>query len=107
MPRDTEHPNWCSSAYQVVDEVRDSIVEFFAQGPPSIDAFANPANARFPRYWTQRQDAFQQDWSPPAQPLLWINPPFKKMDQVLEKIVEDGASAILIAPDWKHQKWHR
>ena len=28
------------------------------------------------------------------------------MDQVLEKIVEDGARAILIAPDWKHRKWH-
>ena len=42
-----------------------------------------------------------------AQPLIWINPPFEKMHQVLEKIFEDGARAILIARGWKHRKWHR
>ena len=107
VPRDTEQPNWCTSAYRVTDDIRDSILDYFAQGTPSVDAFANPTNARFRRYWTLQQDPFQQEWSPTAQPLLWITPPFEKMDQVLDKIVEDGARAILIAPDWKQQKWHR
>ena len=39
-----------------------------------------------------------------AERLLKPNPPFEKMDGVLEKIVEDGARAILIAPDWRHRK---
>ena len=107
VPKHTEHPSWCTSAYRIVDEVRDSIFDYFAQGTPWIHAFASPTNSRFPRYWTKQQDAFQQDWTPSAQPLLWINPPFEKMDQGLEKIVEDGAHAILIVPEWKYPKWHR
>ena len=35
-----------------------------------------------------------------------VQPPFSDLDAVLEKIKKDEATAILIAPDWRNQKYY-
>ena len=76
---DTDHGSWTTSAYRVVDEVRDGILATLDAGKPTVDAFASPVNARFPKFWTRDDDAFQKDWG--KEGLLWVNPPFEKFSK--------------------------
>ena len=62
VPKDTQHPSWCTSAYRVSDNIRDSIVDYFAGGTPSVEAFTNSTNTRFRRNWKKQQDAFRRDF---------------------------------------------
>ena len=68
--------------------------------PPSVDAFADYELHLCSRWWgpgsTESEDAFSRDWG--KESLLWINPPFSFLNQVVRKIGEDGAKAILIMP---------
>ena len=61
LGQDTEHGQWTTSAYQVVDSVRDGIIASLGAGTPTVDAFASSVNARFPRFWTRQNDAFSKD----------------------------------------------
>ena len=36
-----------------------------------------------------------------------MNPPYSMLDKVVHKPPEDGASAILVVPDWPHRLWWR
>ena len=75
---------------------------------PEVDGFATEANKRFGCWWGQGspegEDAFQQNW---AGRLLWLNPPFSKLNEVVEKIAQDGAHAVLVVPDWARRTWHK
>ena len=70
--------------------------------PPPIDAFAERGNSRCPYYWDRHCDAFQQNWGVHK---LWMNPPFSRLPEVVDKIFEDEASGILIVPVWPSQAW--
>ena len=48
--------------YRVCEEWKDRILSWSGL-EPSVDAFASSDNNLFPRFWTQEDDAFQQDWS--------------------------------------------
>lgn len=74
---------------------------------PQIDAFATTENARFPRHWGpggEAADAMMQDWS--AAGVLWVHPPFSKLDVVTEKITVEKPKAIVIIPDWRRRTWY-
>ena len=75
---------------------------------PEVDCFATQANKRFDRWWgedsPEAQDAFAQNW---AGPMLWMNPPFSRIGEVVQKIAEDGAHAVLVVPDWPRRTWHK
>ena len=103
LGQDTEHGQWTTSAYPVVDSVRDGIIASLGAGTPTVDAFASAVNARFPRFWTRQDDAFSKDWG--TEELLWINPPFEHFARVIRKIAVDSARAIVIAPHWTHLRW--
>jgi len=47
---------------------------------PVRDAFATPANHRFPAYWTRADDAFAQPWDYATAGPLWANPPFSSLE---------------------------
>ena len=69
---------------------------------PTIDAFANEANHVLPTFWTESCDAFNKAWS---DKVLWMNPPWSKLNEVINKLVMEQAKGILIAPIWKREPW--
>jgi len=61
---------------------------------PAIDVFASKLHHQLPHYFSRDNedvyaygiDAFSQDWSKEN---LYINPPFKQMNQVVQKLVRE------------------
>jgi hypothetical protein len=94
---------WDTQDYAVRSDLVTDIVTRLGAGTPSVDAFASPANARFKRFWTADQDAFKQRWD--TEQLLWINPPFDRLQHVVKKIRDDEALAIVIVPRWTSEPW--
>ena len=92
---------WRSETYTVISQVRDHICAF-AGFFPRIDAFAERGNSRCPFYWDMHMDAFKQYW---GRHKLWMNPPFSRLSEVVDKVFEDKASGILIVPVWPSQVW--
>ena len=88
-----------TESYTVTDDLRDKIVAW-AGITPTVDAFASAKNKRFPRHW---EDAFREDWS---SEILWANPPFSRMPEVIDKICLERAKGILIVPEWPSQAWY-
>ena len=98
----TDNPKWVSSVYTVVDTMRDCIINKFNL-TPTVDAFATKHNRRFKRFWNKETDAFTRDWS--SEQLLWVNGPFEHYNRIVDKIISDGAKAIVICPMWQRMKW--
>ena len=89
-------------AYAVVEPLKRDIIEWAGQ-TPEVDVFAQKENAQFPEYWTPQDDAFSKDWGDGR--FLWMNPPFSKLHQVVQKIIMDQARGIIVVPVWKQQQW--
>ena len=80
---------------------------------PQHDAFAARDNAKCATFWSESNDAFAHDWQ--NEQLLWINPPFARAHDVVEKLKrEQNARALLLLPptpsydrSWlnEHFKW--
>jgi len=79
---------------------------------PVIDVFASKLHHQLPHYFSRDKedvyaygiDAFSQDWSKEN---LYINPPFKQMNQVVQKLVRERGRALVIAPVLPKQKWYQ
>ena len=65
---------------------------------PHRDAFATKANAQFPLFWAEEDDAFQQEWGGPHP--LWMNPPFSMLDRLASKLWAEGGHAVVFCPAW-------
>ena len=92
-------------AQDIFDHVTDTL------GSPSVDLFASRLNAKLPCYVSWKKDpkawqtnAFALNWSELKMP--YIFPPFRLVGRVIQKLREDEASAILVAPDWPGQFWY-
>jgi len=64
---------------------------------PVRDAFATPANHRFPAYWTREVYAFAQPWDYATAGPLWVNPPFSRLEEVVTKAAREGCFMLVIA----------
>jgi ribonuclease HI len=80
-------------------------------GPHQVDRFASITNAQLPNYNSFRHDpltsgvdALAQDWSGTNN---FCNPPWRMINQVLNKVNQCGAMATLIAPKWPQQLWYQ
>lgn len=78
-------------------------------GLPTVDLFASPQNRKLPVFcaltpgqgaWLT--DAFSFQWSPA---LAYAFPPFALIPRVLDKVIQDSAHVLLIAPMWPSQTW--
>ena len=82
-----------------------------AFGPLQVDLFASALNARLPRYCARTQDP--NAWKIDAFSFRWKGlrayafPPFPLIPRVLQKIREDEAWVVLIAPHWPRRSWYR
>ena len=34
-----------------------------------------------------------------------MNPPYSRLDDTMEKVIQDGAEAIMVLPDWRSTSW--
>ena len=78
--------------------------------PVDTDPFACRQSAVAARYCTPLDDhqssgynGLLLDWSTPH--VLWLNPPWNHMSQVLDKIIQSKARGVLIYPQWPLQPW--
>ncbi|OGV83716.1 MAG: hypothetical protein A2340_12880 [Lentisphaerae bacterium RIFOXYB12_FULL_60_10] len=78
-------------------------------GPHTIDRFATAINRQTPRFnsampqpGSEAIDALTQDWSNENN---WINPPWRLIPQVLNKLHRERAQATVILPWWPAQSW--
>ena len=73
-----------------------------------MNVFITKYNRRCVRWWgpgsPEAEDAFQTSWS---QEVLWVNPTYAKLPEVVEKCRQDGAHAVLVAPLWPRKRWFR
>ena len=72
-------------------------------GNPQVYAFATPKNTWCPIDWDENNSAFDRNWR--AQGLLWINPPFNLLSEVVEKAGRDKAHCLILCPNWPTAKW--
>ena len=79
-------------------------------GFPCVDLFASRNNNQLPVYvsWgpdpgAQHVDAFTVDWS--KYKFVYIFPPFRLLNRVLQKAKADRVKAMIVAPQWKGQPW--
>lgn len=69
---------------------------------PNTDAFSSKAHRRLPNYWSAHSDAFKKFWNTK---ILWINPPVKHLEKIVEKIFRDEAKGIILVPRWPDCAW--
>ena len=81
-------------------------------GPHDVDRFASILTAQLPRYnsrfWdphTEAVDALAQDNWDTCQ--NFVNPPFRLLTKVVQKIISSKANATVIAPWWPAQPWFK
>jgi hypothetical protein len=79
-------------------------------GRCTIDAFASPATALLPRYWTPGPiegsagvDAFAQAWRGER---LWIHPPPSLLLTVVQMLETHECEAFVCAPLWRGAAWY-
>lgn len=78
-------------------------------GCHTVDRFASPLNTHCPRFnprlyapGTKAVDAFTVPW---AGENNWVNPPFSQVERVINKVVDERATATVIVPVWVAQPW--
>ena len=74
-----------------------------------MDLFASRLNAKLPRFYSWRPDpdakivdAFTVPWN---QNMFYAFPPFCLVGKVLQKIVQEQATGIVVVPDWDTKAW--
>ena len=91
---------WITEKYAVTNDVLEEAVSRL-QFDPEVDAFSEAATARFPRWWgpgsAEGTDAFKMSWK---DIMMWVNPPYSKWNEVLNKVQEDKARILAVIPVW-------
>ena len=79
---------------------------------PTIDLFASQRHKQLPGYYTADKhdrkalghNAFAYFWE--RDKMLYANPPWSLIPQVLEKIRKEHSRVLLITPKWKYAPWY-
>lgn len=94
--------------FQLPKENYQLILQKF--GLPTIDLFASYQNkkhdrfvSRYPDPESLNVDAFTLKWN---QEYFYAFPPFCLVGRVLEKIINDRATGIVVVPKWPSQAWY-
>ena len=49
------------------------------------------------------EDSFAVDWG--KETFMWMNPPYSRLDETINKAVDEKIRAIMILPDWRSENW--
>lgn len=94
--------------WEISDEVFSKICKLL--GEPEFDLFASAQNFKCARYASWKLDPYSEAID--AFTLCWHNlyfyafPPFCLVTRVLEKIITDKATGIVVIPYWPSQAWY-
>ena len=76
---------------------------------PEVDFFASRINTQLPIFYSYRPDpqasiinAFSVNWN---EIHLYCFPPFSCVGKVIQKVIFDEATGILVVPHWPNQPW--
>lgn len=92
-------------------ELHTNAFRFIIQkfGKPEIDLFASRLNAKCRKYISWKRDpnaynvdAFTVKWDM----FFYAFPPFSLILKVLQKIISDQATGIVVVPNWPSQPWY-
>jgi hypothetical protein len=118
LPRDTPVMQAADAQSKLLDPSSWSLSQWHTElvmhtmGRPDLDTFADEQNAKAQHFFswalcpgTAGIDGFVQPWRGdgtglPIRPLCWVNGPFQRMPDILRKVKEERADAIIIVPDW-------
>ena len=85
MPRQSDA--WISESYSVRRHHYERILRHL-HALPDVDGFSLADSAKCQHWWGPGspfgEDAFQHSWKGLT---LWLNPPFSRLDEVLDKII--------------------
>ena len=76
---------------------------------PSVDAFASPELHLFSVWfgpgslYFSDDISFTVDWL--TKDLRWMNPPFSRLKEVVDKLYHDQARAVLVFSHWTSHEW--
>ena len=86
--------------HQLDPKIKGEILERAQIGKCGVDIFASAENAQEDRYISKELDAFTFDWAILSQlDPLWIYPPMECLENVVTKLVLDGAMGMLVTID--------
>lgn len=81
-------------------------------GIPSVDLFASRLNNQIPSYvswkpdpYAMACDAFSISWGKNDIELFYAFPPFNLVTKIVNKVINDEATGILVVPLWTTQPW--
>lgn len=94
--------------YSLSSKAFRKIIDAF--GTPEVDLFASKQNSKCPKYvsWHRDPDSFTID----AFTISWKDmyfyafPPFPLIPKVLNKIIVERATGLLVVPHWPAQAWY-
>jgi hypothetical protein len=99
-----DHESWALNQ-GVLSEIT-LMTRFF----PQLELFGDETNhllpsfvSKHPNRRAQFHNAFSKDWS--TLPPMYANPPFSLLGRVLQKIITERPSIMLIAPEWPSRPW--
>ena len=98
---------WVSERYTVREKYLRKICTHWGV-TPTVDAFADEGNKRLRIWWGPGSpfgtDAFEQSW---GAHFLWMNPPYSRLPEVVDKIKSDQAHGVLVVPNWRQRRWYK
>ena len=99
--------DWLTEKYAVRDELVKVVCEKL-EFHPTVDAFSEVRTARFPKWWGPGSpygtDAFKMAW---RHERLWVNPPFSRYNEVMDKVIADKAHILAVMPVWADRAWYK
>lgn len=106
-----QHRGWRSELYAVTKPYVREIIARLAVPEPTVDAFSLARSRRFCRFWGPDsdivQDAFAVHWHYRAHELIWMNPPYSRLAQVVWKIKQDHCHCVIVVPKWDQEDWYQ
>jgi hypothetical protein len=89
---------WTAKKFIVRKEMVPDILTRLRAPTPDADAFNEKTDKVCQEHWGGK--AWSKDWSYDAACVIWINPTFNDLSDVIRQVRRKKSQAILILPDW-------
>ena len=103
-------PTPTQEAYRLTSTMRDTVLKKLGvdKNDIQLDLFASEYNFTHPVYCTADMDAFSYSWDKLLKNdnhVIWANPPFSLLNQVVTKLIMEPCRMVLVTPEWRTETW--